>query len=301
MRIISLLPSATEILFALGLGDQVVAVTHECDHPQQARSKAVITRCAFDSQEMTPAQIDETVRALAREGKSLYEIDQQLLRELNPDLIVTQELCDVCAVTTDEVNRAIAVLPQKPRVLALNPKILDDVFTDMLEVGRATGIDAMPVISKLQSRVRRIAPAATLPEHPTVACIEWVDPLWRTGHWVPGMVELCGGREVLAENGKPSRSVSWEELAAKDPDIVIFMPCGYDLMRTRAEFERVRDRFPWQDLRAFRSQQLYIVDANSYFSRSGPRLVEGVELLAEIFHPEYFTHLAPLHSYIRVA
>jgi iron complex transport system substrate-binding protein len=301
MKICSLLPSATEILFAIGLGDQVVAVTHECDYPPAARSKPVITRCAFDSERMTPSEIDVAVRTLAAEGKSLYRIDERLLHELAPDLIVTQDLCHVCAITPQEVDRAIESLPQKPRIVSLSPKILDDVFNDMLEIGRISGVDSMPVIKNLQSRVRRIAPAATLANQPSVACIEWLDPLWRSGHWVPGMVQLAGGREVLTDVGKPSRPVGWDELLAKNPDIVIFMPCGYDLMRTREEFERVRSRLAWQDLKAFRSQQLYIVDANSYFSRSGPRLVEGVELLAEILHPEYFTHLAPLHSYIRVA
>jgi iron complex transport system substrate-binding protein len=301
MKICSLLPSATEILFAIGLGNQVVAVTHECDYPSEARSKPVITRCAFDSEHMSPAEIDDAVRALASEGKSLYTIDEELLHDLAPDLIVTQDLCHVCAITPGEVDRAIKSLPHKPRIISLSPKILDDVFNDMLEVGRVAGVDSLPVIRNIQSRVRRIAPAATLPVQPSVACIEWLDPLWRSGHWVPGMVQLAGGRELLAEVGKPSRPVDWDELLAKNPDIVIFMPCGYDLMRTREEFERVRNRFAWQDLKAFRSQQLYIVDANSYFSRSGPRLVEGVELLAEILHPEYFTHIAPLHSYIRVA
>jgi ABC-type Fe3+-hydroxamate transport system, periplasmic component len=292
MRIVSLLPSATEILFAIGLGDQVVAITHECDYPEEAVSRPVITECVFDSKTATAQQIDSEVRALAREGKSLYRIKDDLLRDLRPDLIVTQELCDVCAVTPDEVNRAIRGIDPQPQVVSLNPKIIDDVFNDMFLLARLTGIDAMPVIDGLQKRVRQIAPAFTLSDKPTVACIEWLNPLWRTGHWVPGMVELAGGIEVLAESGKPSRGLSWEELKAKDPDVVILMPCGYSLTRTRDEFETVRHTFPWSALKAFVAGRIYIVDANSYFSRSGPRLVEGVELLAEIFHPEYFKGMA---------
>jgi iron complex transport system substrate-binding protein len=257
MRIVSLLPSATEILFAIGAGDQVVAVTHECDFPEEALSRPIITECVFDSQNQTAEQIDSEVRALAREGKSLYRIKDSLLRELHPDLIVTQDLCDVCAVTPDEVNRAIEGIHPEPQIISLRPKILDDVFTDMFHLAKVIGINAMRIIDALQKRVQQIAPAFLLSGKPTVACIEWLHPLWRTGHWVPGMVELAGGIEVLAESGKPSRGLSWEELKTKNPDVVILMPCGY-------------------------------VDANSYFSRSGPRLVDGVEQLAKIFHPEYF-------------
>jgi iron complex transport system substrate-binding protein len=250
---------------------------------------------------MTQSEIDDAVRKLASAGESLYEIDDLLLRELDPDLIVTQDLCHVCAITPKEVNRAIASLLRAPRVVTLNPRVLDDVFNDMMTLAREAGIDAMGVVSALHQRVKRIAPAAALSGKPTVACIEWLDPLWRTGHWVPGMVELAGGLEVLADVGKPSRTLTWEELLQKNPDIVILMPCGYNLQKTRKEFDRVRGLFPWAELRAFRNHQFYAVDANAYFSRSGPRLVDGLELLAEMLHPEYFTQIAPMRSYIRIS
>jgi iron complex transport system substrate-binding protein len=288
MRIISLLPSATEILFAIGLGDQVVAVTHECDFPEEALSRPRITECVFDSQNQTAEQIDSEVRALAGEGKSLYRINDQLLHELQPDLIVTQELCDVCAVTPQEVDRASQRLDPKPQIVSLRPKILDDVFNDMFHLAEITGVNAMPAIDSLRKRIQQIAPAFLFRNKPAVACIEWLNPLWRTGHWVPGMVQLAGGIEVLAEDGKPSRGLTWEELKKKDPDVVILMPCGYDLSRTRDEFEFVRHRFPWSELKAFSTGRFYAVDANAYFSRSGPRLVDGVEILAELLHPEYF-------------
>ncbi len=300
MRIVSLLPSATEILFHLGLGDQVVGVTHECDYPEAVRSLPVLTACNFDSEQMTQAQIDEQVRGLATEEKSLYRIDDDLLRLIDPDLIVTQDLCHVCAVTPKEVDRAVAILKNKPGIISLNPKFLDDVFSDMQMIAEATGVDAREILGKLHARVRRIAPAAVLAQRPTVGCIEWLEPLWRTGHWVPGMVDLAGGREVLAQAGKPSRPVSGEELEEKNPDVLIIMPCGYNLSRAREEFLRVRNAYPWDSLSACQNHSVYVVDANSYFSRSGPRLVDGLEMLAEMLHPEYFSGLAPLHSYIRI-
>jgi iron complex transport system substrate-binding protein len=300
MRIVSLLPSATEILFELGLGDSVVGVTHECDYPLEVRSLPVLTKCVFDSEKMTQEKIDQEVRQLAEAGESLYRIDDQLLREANPDLIVTQDLCHVCAITPDEVQRASSVLEKKPQTILLSPRVLEDVFSDMRKVATAAGIDAAEILEKLQSRVRRIAPAAILKERPSVGCLEWLEPLWRTGHWVPGMVQLAGAQEVYAEIGKPSRTLTWEELQEKNPDILIIMPCGYNLSRAREEFLRVRNTYPWETLRAFQTQNIFIVDANSYFSRSGPRLVDGLELLAEIFHPEYFANFAPLHSYLRL-
>ena len=299
MRIVSLLPSATEILFSLGLGKEVVGVTHECDYPPEVRSLPILTKCVFDSERMSQEEIDSEVKRLAETGESLYRIDDSLLAELNPDLIVTQDLCHVCAITPREVDRAVAELQKKPEVVLLSPKVLEDVFTDMDSVAKVAQIDGRNIIDKLQGRVRRIAPAALLSNRPKVGCLEWLEPLWRTGHWIPGMVQLAGAEEVLAEIGKPSRPLKWEELLAADPDILIIMPCGYNLSRAREELLRVREVYPWQDLQAYQKQNIFIVDANSYFSRSGPRLVDGLEMFAEMFHPEHFVGLAPLHSYVR--
>ncbi len=299
MKICSLLPSATEILFKLGLGDHVSGITHECDYPPEARSIRVLTRCAFDSERMPAAEIDQTVRNMAAQEGSLYHIDEEQLRSADPDLIVTQDLCHVCAVTPDEVDRAIAVLSRKPMILSLNPSLLEDVFADMKRIAAAVGIDANPIVTSLEGRVQRIKTAAASQERPTVGCIEWLDPLWRSGHWVPEMVELAGGRDVLALPGKPSRSLAWQELEEINPDVLILMPCGFNLTRNREEFYRLRDSYRWSKLKAFQQQQIYLVDANGNFSRSGPRLVEGLELLAEILHPEQFPNMAPIHSFVR--
>jgi iron complex transport system substrate-binding protein len=301
MKIVSLLPSATEIICSLGLGDQLFGVTHECDYPPEVRSKVVLTRCAFDSHKMSPDQIDAEVRRLAREEKSLYEIDDQRLAEIAPDLIVTQDLCHVCAITPREVHRAAAYLPKKPNVISLNPARLQDVFNDMITVGKAAGKDATGIVEQLQARVRRIAESRHSGKRPTVGCVEWLDPLWRTGHWVPELVQMAGGTEVLAETGKPSRPLNWDELAQRDPDFVLIMPCGYDLEKTRSSFEQSFPKYPWKQLKAWRDGQVFLTDANSYFSRSGPRLVDGLEMIAEILHPEYVTVSVRTDSYLNVS
>jgi iron complex transport system substrate-binding protein len=300
MRIVSLLPSATEILYALGLGEWVVGVTHECDFPPDVRTKPVLTRCVFDSGKLSQEDIDREVRRIAESGESLYRIDDDRMREAAPELIITQDLCHVCAITPNEVQRAVSCLARAPQIISLSPATLDDVFVDLFKVGDAVGINAKPTVESLQARVRRIAPAAILRNRPSVACLEWLEPLWRTGHWVPGMVQLAGGDEILADAGKPSRTVAWDELEQKNPDLLIMMPCGYNLPRAREEFLRVRNLYRWERLRAFQNQSVFVVDANSYFSRSGPRLVDGLEMLAEMLHPEYFENLAPLHSYLRI-
>lgn len=301
MNIVSLLPSATEILYALGLGSSIVGVTHECDFPEDVQSKPVLTRCVFDSASLSQKEIDSKVRELAKTGESLYGIDDELLCKLKPDLIVTQDLCHVCAVTPREVDRAISSLKKRPDVLSINPQNLEDVFSDMIEVGNRTKVSAEPVVKGLQERIKKIAPASLIKARPSVACIEWMNPLWRCGHWVPEMVQLAGGDEVLAQIGRPSRPLEWEELIEKDPDIIILMPCGYNLEKTRDEFMKSKFVFPWNRLKAFQNGLIYLTDANSYFSRSGPRLVNGVELLAEILHPEFFQGQAPAGSYVRMS
>ncbi len=301
MNIVSFLPSATEILYALGLGSSVVGVTHECDFPEDVQNKPVLTRCVFDSANLSQKEIDAKVRELAKAGESLYAIDDELLHKLRPDLIVTQDLCHVCAITPREVDRAISSLETRPDVLSINPKNLEDVFSDMIEIGRRTEVSAEPVVKGLQERIKKIAPASLIKPRPSVACIEWMNPLWRCGHWVPEMVQLAGGDEVLAQIGHPSRPLEWEELLEKDPDVVIFMPCGYNLEKTREDFMKSKSVFPWNQMKAFQNGLIYLTDANSYFSRSGPRLVNGVELLAEILHPEFFQGQAPAGSYVRMS
>lgn len=300
MNICSLLPAATEIICRLGLEDQITGVTHECDYPPAVRAKTILTRCAFDSENMNQAEIDDAVRSLIVARKSLYEIDDEKLRRADPDLIVTQDLCHVCAITPGEVERAMQVLEKKPKMISLNPKRLADVFGDFHKIGDAAGAASRAIVMDLETRVEKITRGSERKLKPRVGCIEWLQPLWRAGHWVPEMVQLAGGEEVLARAGEPSRSLTWEELEKVDPDVLVIMPCGYDLERTRREFLISQNSYPWTKLKAFQDHQMFLVDANSYFSRPGPRLVDGLEILAEMLHAEYFAGMAPYNSYTRI-
>jgi iron complex transport system substrate-binding protein len=282
VRIVSLVPHATELLFALGLGDEVVGVTHECDYPPAARQLPQITRDVLPSG-LTAAEIDAAVRERTLAGEAIYELDRQALAALEPDLIVTQALCPVCAVSYDEVAEVAKTLPSAPRVIALDPKTLGETLGDVRTVAQATdrrdaGVD---LIQAIAARLDRVKLAVRGQPQPRVAALEWLDPVFIAGHWTPQLIELAGGEDVLGLPGEPSDTVTWEELSAVRPDIVVVMPCGYDAPRAHAEgvtYER--------ELAALEARQVVAVDASAYFSRPGPRLIDGLELLAHILHPE---------------
>jgi iron complex transport system substrate-binding protein len=288
VRIVSLLPSATEIAFALGLGDQVVAVSHECDYPPAARQLPAVTRSPLHGHDLSSAEIDRRTTAEMRDGGTLYYIDSDLLRTLAPDLVLTQELCDVCAVAQPEVERAVRELGTEPRVLSLEPNTLADVLHTIEVVGAATDCQATAshMVAELQGRIDRVQGlTAGAARRPRVFCMEWTDPLWVAGHWVPEMVALAGGDDVLGAPGAPSVRVSWDAVLAAAPDVVVLMPCGYDLARTLRERPVVESQPGWTSLPAVRGGRIYAVDGSSYFNRPGPRLVDGLELLAHLLHP----------------
>ena len=291
MRICTLLPSATEIAFALGLGDSVVAVSHECDYPAAAREKPVVVRGRIDSDNSTSRQIDDRVQRTLSRGESLYGLDLELLQRLNPDLIVTQGLCDVCAVGYDDVMAAAGALKPPARVLSLSPSSLGEVLSDIARVGNATGTSerAKALVDTLRKRVERVA--AKVPQgraKPRVACLEWLDPLYAAGHWVPEMVELAGGTDVLAAKHEPSARVSMETLSEAAPEVMVLMPCGFDEPRARKEWEPLKDLPAWQAIPAVANGQVFAVDGSRFFNRPGPRLVEGLEILARLIHPAPF-------------
>ncbi len=291
MRIVSLLPSATEIAFALGLGDQVVAVSHECDYPPAARQRPAVTRSPLHGHALSSREIDERTARELREGGTLYYLDTDRLRDLAPDLILTQELCDVCAVAPQEVERAVRTLGTVPRVLSLEPNTLADVLQTIRIVGTATGreAEAEALVARLAERIARVRQAADgVADRPRVFCLEWTDPPWVAGHWVPEMVALAGGIDVLGEAGAPSMRVEWERVRAAAPEVLVLMPCGFDLARTLAEAAVVRALPSWDALPAVGAGRVYAVDGSSYFNRPGPRLVDGLELLAHLLHPERF-------------
>ena len=296
MRIASLLPSATEIVCALGLIDELVGVTHECDYPPEVVGKPVVTRSVLAGEGLTSCEIDDAVRAQQASGQGVYELDATLLAELAPDLVLTQGLCDVCAVSHSVVRQTVPQLPGKPRVLSFSPQHLADVLSNVKTVGDFTRrtAEARALIAALRTRLDRVALKTVAVERPPrVFCLEWLDPPWTAGHWVPEMVGLAGGIDALTTAGLPSRRATWQEIAAYAPEVVIVMPCGFDLERTL--FEAARTDWPpeWQSLPAVRAGRVWAVNGSAYFNRPGPRLFTGVEILAEVLHPELFTGLVP--------
>ncbi len=282
MRIVSLVPHATELLFALGLGDSVVAVTHECDFPAEALALPKITRDKLPSG-LSAAEIDAAVREQVGGGEAIYELDTDALAELEPDLIVTQELCPVCAVSYDEVLKEAERIASCPKVIALDPTTIGEAMGDIRTVARATGTRdaALDLVARSRARIDVVRRAVRGTPRPRVAAIEWFDPVFIAGHWTPQIIELAGGEDALGFAGEHSEQSTWDLVAAAAPDVVVCMPCGYDAARSHEEAMRFADC-----LRETAAPRIVAVDASAYFSRPGPRLVDGVELMGHILHPE---------------
>lgn len=280
LRICSLLPSGTEILYSLGLGDQVVAVTHECDYPPETSSKPRITEDLISHAQMSSKEIDHAVTANVGRHGSIYRLKEDLLEALKPDLIITQELCEVCAVSYREVKKAARVLDGQTRIVSLEPKSLSDVLDTVLLVGELTGRKeaAAKNVCEMKSRLNRVRERVRGLGRPRVYAMEWLDPPFSAGHWVPEMVEIAGGDEVLGKAGMKSRRIGVDDILAAKPEVIVLMPCGFSLDRTIEEYRRTQFLPGW-------SGQVYAVDGSSYFNRSGPRLIDGVEILTDIFHP----------------
>jgi iron complex transport system substrate-binding protein len=281
---VSLVPHATELLFALGLEREVVGVTHECDYPPAAPARQRITRDVLP-QGLTAGEIDAAVRERTLAGEAIYELDQDALAALEPDLIVTQALCPVCAVSYDEVAELARELPSAPVVIALDPKTVAETLADVGTVAEATGRreEGADLVRRMVARIDRVSAAVGQPPlaRPRVAALEWLDPVYVAGHWTPEMIDLAGGEDVLGLRGEPSRTVAWETVAAADPEIVVVMPCGYDAPRALAEADVYAS-----ELAQLGAGRIVAVDASAYFSRPGPRLIDGLELLAQVIHPE---------------
>jgi iron complex transport system substrate-binding protein len=282
VRIVSLVPSATETLFALGVGDEVTAVTHECDHPPEALELPKVTRDVIGSG-LAPDEIDRAVRELTQQGRAIYELDEYTLRSLAPDLIVTQALCAVCAVSIDDVRALAEQMDPAPEVISLDPHTLGEVLGDVRTLAQATdakdaGVD---LVQEAAARIDRVRLAVRGAPPVSVAALEWLDPVYVAGHWTPQLIEYAGGVDVLGLAGEHSETRSWDEVAAARPEVVVCMPCGYDAERALEEAESYAD-----ELAALGARRVVAVDAAAYFSRPGPRLVDGVELLAHVLHPD---------------
>jgi iron complex transport system substrate-binding protein len=286
MRICSFLPGATEIAYLLGLGDQIVGVTHECDYPAEARYKRVIVRSAIDPNSMSSQEIDRKVGELLQSGKGLYTIDEQALLEIAPDMILTQGLCDVCALDYNDVVKAAARLASAPAIVSLNPHSLNDVLEDILRVGAATAreLSAESLVRDLRRRIDEIG--FREPNYrPRVVCLEWFDPLYVAGHWVPEIVALAGGHDVLGRAGEPSFKIDWSAVRDAKPDVMLLMPCGFDVRRAVRESSPLRALPSWDELPAVKRGNVYAFNGSAYFSRPGPRLVNGLEILARVLQP----------------
>jgi iron complex transport system substrate-binding protein len=287
-RVVSLLPSCTEIVCALGCGDQLVGRSHECDFPPEIQSLPVCTAARIDPSGSS-AEIDGEIKSLLSRALSIYEVDSARIEKLKPDLILTQDQCEVCAVTAEDLRKA---LPHHPEIISLAPKRVADIWGDIQTIGDALGVAAhgREVLLQLKNRVVDvIQKTCMIKKRPSVACVEWLEPLMAAGNWVPEMVDLAGGRDLLGLSGKHSAWIEWDNLAKTNPDVIVLMPCGFDLARTRKEASSLPSRPEWGQLQAVKSNNVFVVDGNHYFNRPGPRIVESVEILAEILHPKLFS------------
>lgn len=293
LRIVSLIPSATEILAALGLTDAIVGRSHECDYPPEIQDRPVCTQARLNSN-ASSGEIHNDVNDLLQSALSIYQIKTDVLEQLQPTHILTQDQCDVCAVNLQDVEKAVATLTHsQPKIISLQPNVLADIWADIDRVANALGVDSRRLVEDLEARVKiceQKTQALSVTERPTVTCIEWTDPLMTAGNWVPELVTLAGGQPLFSLVGQPSPKLSWETLVTTNPAAIVFMPCGFDLNRTRQEAILLTQRPEWQSLDAVQRRRVYVTDGNWYFNRPGPRLVDSQEILAEILHPEIFEY-----------
>ena len=309
-RIVSFLPSSTEILYELGLGDQVVGVTHECKFPEDAKTKPKIINSSFEAARLSSTEIDKKIVELTRTGGNIYLIDDKKLKQSSPDLIIAQGVCEVCAPFTKEIERAVSMLGYKPDILVLDPHDLDDILISVIDIAERVGSikKGRELVVSLRKRIDYIMEKSVVRTEtnnkmykPKVLCIEWIDPLFSAGHWIPQMVEIAGGVNGINSRGSPSRRMSIEEIIQFQPDKIILMPCGFNLNRTLQELKILKNNTKWINLHAIQKNEVYAVNATEYFSKPGPRTITGLEILAKIINPAQFADLeVPYNSFERI-
>ena len=290
MKVLSLIASSTEIVYALGCGNNLVGRSHECDFPEEVKSLPHCTQPRFDV-EGSSKEIDDRVKATLQSALSVYEVDEVMLADLDPDIIITQSQCEVCAVSLDDVESAVESLSgRKPKIISLQPNSLNDIWNDIEKVAKGLNVEnrGIELVKTLKDKTRELN--QTVKEFPvkTVACIEWIDPVMAAGNWVPTLVELAGGQNLFGEAGKHSPWMDFKALKAKDPDIIIVMPCGYNISKTIQEMKVLTDHPQWESLNAVKQARVYITDGNQYFNRPGPRIIDSLEILMEILHEDKF-------------
>ena len=303
LRVISFLPAATEMACALGLEKQLVGVSHECDFPASAKAKPVVVRPALPLETMSLREIDAAVAERIGSGQNLYQVDENLLRELSPDVILTQDLCQVCAPSGNELTAALKLLELKPEIVWMSPHTIEEIFGNIRELGQVTGRSAQAeqIIGSARGRLRRISDRTNaVSRRPRVFFLEWIDPYYCCGHWVPEMIELAGGQDGLGRKGADSVRTHWSDIAKWAPEILIVSPCGFGVGKATEQAKQLLRQPGWSELPAVRNRQVFAVDANAYFARPGPRVVDGVELLAHLFHPELCEWHGPKNAFERV-
>jgi iron complex transport system substrate-binding protein len=303
VRIVSLLPAATEIVAALGLTDSLVGISHECDYPPEVNGMPRVTHCEVYGKGLLSAAVDQWVNQTLSANSALYTVDTDLLRELEPDVIVTQQLCDVCAIDYASVVTIANSLSKKPKIVNLGPTSLSDIFSDIRCVGDALGVveRAKAVVDVLAGRVDAVKRAASkAASRPPCFLMEWIDPPFCAGHWNPELIELAGGVDPLGKKWIPSTRISWERISGAKPEVVVLSCCGYDVARTRSDLPILEGNSAWASLPAVRDHRVYVVNGSAYFSRPGPRVVDSLEILAEIIHPEIFAGCFPGREVVRM-
>ena len=308
--IVSFLPSATEILYEIGAGSRIIGVTHECNYPKEAKSKPRVINSSFDASTMSSKEIDNKIVELFGNGKDIYIVNDEIIKELKPDLIVAQGICEVCSPFSKEIKRAISILGYNPKVIVLDPHTVSDILDNINEIATNIGKikEGKRLVRLLEKKINRIKKIAELKtnreELPKILCLEWIDPFFTAGHWVPEMVEIAGGINGLSKPKEQSRRASIEEIKIFDPDKIILMPCGFNTDRTIKEYKNtatLNKNQEWNNLRAIKNNELYVVDAGSYFSKPGPRTITGIEILAKIISPNEFDNIhTPENSYSKL-
>ena len=290
-RILSLIPSSTEIVCALGFENQLIGRSHECDFPSSVQTLSSCTAPKFKV-EGTSAEIDQRVKSILKNALSVYQIDEKKLQQMQPDIIITQAQCEVCAVSLKDVENAVSEwVESRPQIVSLEPNELSDIWKDFINIAEALGVKEQghELVSQLKQRMNKIAQKTiNLPQKPTVVCIEWIEPLMSAGNWMPELIEMGGGINLFGVAGEQSPWMTWEQLLEANPDVILVMPCGFNLARSKAEMSSLSQKPEWSQLNAVQNQQVYLTDGNQYFNRPGPRLVESLEIIAEILHPAHF-------------
>ena len=303
-RIVTFLPSATELIYSLGADDKLFGVTHECNYPSGAKNKPRVISSVFDPASMSSKQIDDKICQLMTDGKEIYNLNKENLLDAKPDLIISQNICEVCSAHTEHVKMAVDMLEKKPKVYTMDPHGVNEILVSIMDISKMIGKEkeGNELVDSLSKRLDFVK-SKTFEERPKVAAIEWVDPFFTSGHWIPEMIESAGGENLISTEKMPSRKMRLEEIQEANPDIIVMMPCGFDVMRTISEYSSVLAENPdWNELKAVKENNVYAVDANSYFSKPSLRTITGIEVLAKIIHPDVFGDLQlPKNSFAKIS